>query len=46
MIEIIGEPRKATKEELKEFEEKRRKEVENLKTSWKEEMLRKFLKNH
>ena len=42
MIEIIGEPRKATKEEIEKFERENTKEERN----WREEMLRKFLKNH
>lgn len=42
MIEIIGEPRQATKEEIEKFEKENTKEKRN----WRLEMLRKFLKNH
>lgn len=42
MIEIIGEPRQETKEEIEKFEKENTKEERN----WREEMLRKFLKNH
>ena len=42
MIEIIGEPRQATKEEIEKSKKKNTEEERN----WREEMLRKFLKNH
>lgn len=42
MIEIIGEPKEATPEEIKEFENKEK----EMNFDWREALLRTFLANH
>ena len=42
MIEIVGQPREATAEEIKEFEDKSKQEQ----VDWREAVLRTFLAGH
>lgn len=44
MINIIGRPRDATEEEMKQFSQETEKETQRL--QWQESMLRVFLANH